>query len=149
MTGVTELLAECDALGIRLLPAVDGGLTIDAPHNALTPAHVDRLKSQKAELLALLQTGDTPASLALIDRTPISADGKWHTVYDKTHGESDWINGAFDSNPGAIKPDCRCHKEQRWWRSIYGDHLICGICHPPVSPEVFREWVHEESNKTN
>ncbi len=52
---LAELLADCHAHGIRLLPAPDGGLTIDAPQDALTPGLVARLKAHKAALLALLQ----------------------------------------------------------------------------------------------
>ena len=51
---LAELLADCDAHGIRLLLADDGGLTIDAPQDALTPDLLDRLKAHKAELLKLL-----------------------------------------------------------------------------------------------
>lgn len=55
MSDLAELLADCDARGIRLHPAGDGGLTIDAPQAALTPDMVARLKAHKAELLALLR----------------------------------------------------------------------------------------------
>jgi len=55
MNDVAELLADCDARGIRLHPAGDGGLTIDASEAALTPDMVARLKACKAELLALLR----------------------------------------------------------------------------------------------
>lgn len=55
MSDLAELLADCDARGIRLHPAGDGGLTIDAPQAALTPDMVARLKTHKAELLALLR----------------------------------------------------------------------------------------------
>jgi len=73
MTGLDELLADCDARGIRLLPSSDGGLTLDAPQDALTPDLLARLKTYKADLLALLRpahevaqtlpeaTGDAPA----------------------------------------------------------------------------------------
>lgn len=77
MTGapsvLTDLLADCDAHGIRLLLAGDGGLTIDAPQDALTPDLLGRLKAHKAGLLAMLRpapeaaptlpvaTSDTPA----------------------------------------------------------------------------------------
>ena len=73
MTGLNELLADCDARGIRLLPSSDGGLTMDAPQDALTPDLLARLKTYKADLLALLRpahevaqalpeaTGDAPA----------------------------------------------------------------------------------------
>ena len=59
MTGVpyllADLLADCEANRIRLIPTGGGGLTIDAPQGALTPALVTRLKAHKAELLALLR----------------------------------------------------------------------------------------------
>ena len=55
MTDLTELLADCDAHGIRLLAASDGGLTIDAPQDALTPDLIGRLKAHKGELLGLLR----------------------------------------------------------------------------------------------
>lgn len=51
---LAELLAECDAHGIRLFVADDGGLTIDAPQDALTPDLLGRLKAHKGELLTLL-----------------------------------------------------------------------------------------------
>lgn len=52
---LADLLAECDAHGIRLLLDDDGGLTIDAPQDALTPDRMDRLKAHKGELLTLLR----------------------------------------------------------------------------------------------
>lgn len=52
---LADLLAECDAHGIRLALAGDGGLTIDAPQDALTPDLLARLKSHKADLLAMLR----------------------------------------------------------------------------------------------
>ena len=55
MTELQELLADCEARGIGLIPAGDAGLTIDAPEGALTPDLVERLKACKAELLAFLQ----------------------------------------------------------------------------------------------
>jgi hypothetical protein len=58
MTGApTDLLAECEAHGIRLTLADDGGLSIDAPQDALTPELLGRLKAHKAELLALILPG--------------------------------------------------------------------------------------------
>jgi len=59
MTGapflLADLLADCEAHGIRLALAGDGGLTIDAPQDALTPGLLDRLRSSKADLLAMLR----------------------------------------------------------------------------------------------
>jgi hypothetical protein len=62
MTGATTLLAEllayCDAHGVRLLPAGDGGLTIDAPQAALTPALLEFLAAHKADVLATFRPAD-------------------------------------------------------------------------------------------
>ncbi|MGB7733571.1 MAG: hypothetical protein WBL72_07710 [Thermoguttaceae bacterium] len=55
MTDLADLLADCDTCGVRLLPADNGGLTIDAPQDTLTPELIGCLKSHKAELLALLR----------------------------------------------------------------------------------------------
>lgn len=59
MTGapsiLADLLADCEAHGIRLALAGDGGLVIDAPQNTLTPELLGRLKAHKGELLAVLQ----------------------------------------------------------------------------------------------
>ena len=54
MNGLVELTAECDARGIRLLPAGGDGLKIDAPQDVLTPDLMERLKAHKGELLAAL-----------------------------------------------------------------------------------------------
>ncbi|MBX3435417.1 MAG: hypothetical protein KF847_19045 [Pirellulales bacterium] len=62
MTGApTDLLAECEAHGIRLTVAGDGGLAIDAPQDALTPDLLGRLKAHKGELLALLRPAPNAA----------------------------------------------------------------------------------------
>lgn len=55
MSGLAELLDECDAQGIRLIPSGNGGLTIDAPDDALTPGLMARLTTHKADLLAFLR----------------------------------------------------------------------------------------------
>jgi hypothetical protein len=74
MTGAPiDLLAECEAHGIRLTLAGDGGLAIDAPQDALTPDLLGRLKAHKAELLAMLRPTPEPLPNGEIgqNRTPI------------------------------------------------------------------------------
>ena len=51
---LADLLADCDAHGIRLAVTDGDGLDIDAPQGSLTPALLDRLRSHKGELLAVL-----------------------------------------------------------------------------------------------
>jgi hypothetical protein len=64
MTGAhSDLLAECEAHDIRLTVAGDGGLSIDAPQEALTPDLVDRLKAHKAELLVSIERFDERAAI--------------------------------------------------------------------------------------
>ena len=76
---------------------------------------------------------------------PVPDDGEWKVLYDASNGEYDWIHDAFEPPPKSDVPCCRCHKEQRWWQSIYGDHLICGICHPPATARALSEWIQESS----
>ena len=52
---LADLLADCDAHGIRLALAEGGGLEIDAPQDALTPGLLGRLKAHKADLLVMLR----------------------------------------------------------------------------------------------
>lgn len=52
---LSALLAECDRQGIRLVPNNEGGLTIDAPQDVLTPELLGQLRSHKTELVAHLR----------------------------------------------------------------------------------------------
>jgi hypothetical protein len=52
MNELVNLLAECHALDIQLIPTGDGRLTIDAPEARLTADLIDRLKTHKPELWA-------------------------------------------------------------------------------------------------
>lgn len=52
---ITELIADCDIHGVRLLLADGGGLTIDGTQDVLTPERLARLKAHKAELVAILR----------------------------------------------------------------------------------------------
>jgi len=87
------------------------------------------MKAHKGELLAILR-----------------ADGASHTpaIEPSIEARPTEQSPADKSSTAPPKPHCRCHKEQRWWRSIHGDHLICGICHPSVTPGVVKEWYENE-----
>ncbi len=61
MTDLAELLTDCRARHIRLSLDSDGGVTVDAPQDALTPGLIDQLKAHKSELLVLLTADDTSA----------------------------------------------------------------------------------------
>ena len=99
----TQLIADLARLGIRLETHVDR--LRYSPRSAVTPDLAERMKAHKRELLVILQTGGAPAPLAPIVKTSVPADGKWHTIYDITNGEYDWINEAFDipANPKSLE----------------------------------------------
>lgn len=54
---LADLLADCDAHGIRLALAAGGGLEVDAPQVALTPDVLARIQAHKRELLTLVPQG--------------------------------------------------------------------------------------------
>jgi len=58
MSAVSDLLAECQAKGIRLLPAGNGGLTVDASRGVLTNELMEQLRVYKPELVADLRVAD-------------------------------------------------------------------------------------------
>ena len=124
MTGLAELLADCDAHGIRLLPAGDGGLTIDAPQDALTPAMLARLKARKAELLASLLPA-VDAGAAVVQFSPEVA--AW-AMADETWANTRPANIVPTKPTGAV---CRCGSTM--WRDvpIHGGQSVrrdCGRC---------------------
>jgi len=82
MTKLAELLAECHSRGIRMLPAGHEGLTIDAPEDALTPELVDRLRLQKADVLASLRS--VPATPSI---DPSDAAAVWQAALDLLEGD--------------------------------------------------------------
>ena len=52
---LADLLAECDARGVRLSLAADGGLAVDGLPAALSPDLLARLRDHKPELLTALR----------------------------------------------------------------------------------------------
>lgn len=145
-----ELLAECAARGIRLSAAAGGGLDIDAPQDILTPELLARLKSHKAELLAMLPSASQATG---IDPTDLI----WQAALDRLAGDPDfppdvmevlrvaslrWIDEALPSGPTiecvpaatpnpagpTTKPICRCGSTT--WRdvSIHGGRSVRRDC---------------------
>jgi hypothetical protein len=102
LTDLAELLADCHARGIRLVPAGDGGLTIDAPEDALTPDLLGRLKAYKADLLAILR----PAP-ALSPAMPVVKR---------------------DAPPKPTKPVCRCGSTTWQDVAIHGGQSVRRDC---------------------
>lgn len=113
MTGMSatlaELLMDCDAIGIRLAPASDGTITIDAPRSALTPAFVSRLKAHKAQLLTLLlrtkdvDVGSAPHSKPVHNSAPTTT-----TKAICRCGSSTWRDVAIHDGQSTRRDCGRC-----------------------------------------
>lgn len=177
MTGtpsiLADLLTECDAHGIRLLLAGDGGLTIEAPRAALTPALVARLKAHKVELLAILgPKADTPG----IGQSNAAAE--WQATLDRL-GDPLFppdvmealraADTADDSEPKAIGPDgwpvdcidpneltpCLKCRTLELWQSVAGDlfglmpgRWRCMKCDPPTTARRLAEAAERIRRRT-
>ena len=129
-----QLMADLTRAGIRL--KAQGDRLKYSPISAMTPNLMARMKGCKEELLAIV-------GLKVADQIPTK---KRQHVKPEIQGAANKIDRVFEpprSRTGLEKsrPFCVQHQNQRWWKSIYGEHLICGICHSPVIPEVLREWV--------
>jgi len=116
---LADLLADCDAHGIRLALADGGGLEIDAPQDVLTPDLLARLKAHKAELLAMLR----PDATAPPEAPESTADAPHGLGIDLAGRPSESILERF---PLAAKPCesptpvCRCGATT--WRDVVLGH---------------------------
>ncbi|MCC7085189.1 MAG: hypothetical protein IT427_09305 [Pirellulales bacterium] len=109
---IDPLLAECEAQGIRLALDGDGGLNIDSPQGALTPDLLDRLKTHKAELLALLRPAPPDAELQTPKSAPNIPTIRLASGKTAIAGISGALLGNLKSKPAADppekpKPKCR------------------------------------------
>lgn len=134
-TLLADLLAECDARGIRLTLAEGGGLTIDAPPAALTADLLDRLKAHKA---ALLDTLRLPTERPTVE--PEAAESEIETAELDPDG---WPLDCLD--PAEVTPCPKCGTLELW-QSVVGDLYAktdgrwrCQICDPPAAAERFLE----------
>lgn len=132
-SAISGLLADCEAHGVRLAAAVDGGLVIDAPQETLTPELLARLKACKADLLAILRTnaevGDLDRSdaaaawqiaLALLKGDPLFSPDLMNVLWSarvRWSCESAVATPANrDAPPTSAKPVCRCGSAT--WRDV-------------------------------
>lgn len=112
MGGLTALLDSARAAGVTM--RVDGErLIVRGPKSAETLAN--SILAQKAAIIAwLLAAPKTSVESSNVTAMPRSVPNE---------------------SPRAIPPPtverCFCCGQRRWWRSIFGSHLICATCHPP------------------
>ena len=126
---VKQLMADLTQAGIRL--KAEGERLRYFPRTAMTPNLADRVKAHKPELLAALAMKDERQQ-AHAQQEGKEDEDKFIEVYSLPQ---------IPTETSELSRRCWNHQDQRWWRSIYGDHLICGICCPPTVPGVLREWV--------
>ncbi|HUY88705.1 MAG TPA: hypothetical protein VMV10_08220 [Pirellulales bacterium] len=126
MSGLAQLLTDCEARGIRLLPAGDGGLTIDAPQGALTAEQIARLKAFKRELLALLR----PAADAKPAQSASASDSTKVSAGRGLCENHDLAPPAATENPPAERAAAVCRCGATTWRDvpIHGGRSIRRDC---------------------
>jgi len=138
------LIADLDRAGVKeLIP--EGDRLRYRPKSALTPDLADRLRTHKADLLAVLrpaealgegepgpgpfpgwvQAPDTRGRLGLQSPAAPVPFGAWEDL-------PVWSDSA-PADPAA-SPCYGCGR-RHWWRSIHGV-VVCGHCHPPAVPGV-------------
>lgn len=120
---LTTLLDLARAAGITM--RVDGDrLILRGPKSAETLAK--SILAQKAEVVAWL-----------LARSEIG-------VVEPSNTPKLRRSVSRESERGSVLPTnegCFCCGESRWWRSVFGSHLICAGCHPPVRQSVVAEWI--------
>lgn len=144
---LADLLADCDAHGIRLALADGGRLEIDAPQNALTPDLSARLKAHKAALLVMLRPAP---DLPLVNQDDAAA--VWQAAPDRLEAERLFppdvmeslraaeVRWGYEPAPAVAtsdapakpaKPVCRCGSTS--WRDVpihdgQSMRRDCGLC---------------------
>jgi hypothetical protein len=132
-TVLAGLLAECEAHGIRLLPAAAGGLTVDAPEGALTPDLLARLAAHKAALLELLRPqgpGPGPCGWAWM-AGQLAAEGL--ELFDPAERATHRAASRAEKTPRGLPPGvvCRCGSDTTLDVPIHGGRSVrrdCGRC---------------------
>ena len=138
---LADLFAECDARGVWLSLAADGGLAVDGPPAALSPELLTRLRDHKRDLIDALralrephgaegvqpdpEAGPDSASRCRVDPEPLRLDAEG------------WPVDALDRDGrplALVDPpvaDCACGRMVEPWRSADGGRWRCLACDPP------------------
>ncbi len=112
MGGLMTLLDSARVAGVTM--RVDGErLIVRGPRSAETLAK--SVLAQKADVVAWLLTApETRVEPSNVAVTPRSVSGE-----------------SERAAPAMTVEQCFCCGQRRWWRSVFGSHLICATCHPP------------------
>ena len=132
MTGIEKLLADCESQGIRLLLDGNDGLTIDAPQDALTPGLLERLKTNKRELLVILRA-KAEATFELVE------------VESEPYGPDGWPLDSIDL--GELEPCSNCGTLELW-QTVVGNWR-CMRCDPPTTSRRLSEFVERRRREDN
>jgi hypothetical protein len=113
ISALGDLLAECDAQGIRLAPNNDGGLTIDAPQDVLTLELLDQLRIHKVQLLAHLRPKgrlETRRAMPTAQAKPVCRCGS-----------TTWLDVAIHDGQSTRRDCARCGRFidfSRWYGTV-------------------------------
>lgn len=151
------LLAELHRLGIAV--KADGDRLRFRPRNAVSDELLAALRQHKTEILATLtrQVESPPTNTADVvpvfgrEAQPVAGDAddppamlvNWFERTTSADGSPDWKWFPLFQKAEPLTT-CHCCGQHRWWRSIYGPHLICGVCHRPAFANVVAEWITNE-----
>lgn len=129
MGGLTTLLESARAAGLTI--RADGErLTVRGPKSAEMLAK--SILAQKVAVIAWLLAGAKTCHES--SSTPTSTQS--------------CASESVPATPTMSVERCYCCGQRRWWRSIYGPHLICAVCHPPSFSSVVAERIGGDmSNK--
>lgn len=122
---LSELLQQLEIRGILI--RVTGERLRAGPRSALTPEITGALREHKE---------------AVVRRYSMRGNGN---ESQKQPGFRRFVT----SHPTINRPSvaaastewCPRYGHARAWRSIYGQHVICAVCHPPAVAEIVAEWL--------
>jgi hypothetical protein len=127
---VAELLAYCEAQGIRLETTDAGGLSIDSPAGALTPELTERLKAHKPAILAALWSRPgQPLFPPIVMEALRSADARLVVDPEPLElGPDGWPVDSVD--PNDVRPCATCGGLDQW-QNVAPGGWHCARCDPP------------------
>ncbi|MEX0642334.1 MAG: hypothetical protein WD468_06520 [Pirellulales bacterium] len=116
-----QLLAELGRLGVRL--KVDGDRLRFSPQSAVTPELVERLKTHKAELIALVSIIGGSVKVWVSEPKGVQVRGE-----DAGQPDPD----PWESGVDPVQVRCPRCGSMRAWQGIGADQWRCVACDPPT-----------------
>ena len=88
---------------------------------------------------------DAPRSELSTRPSPMVRDGDLDREASTTLTTETTKAPNISAEPSRRSPVCFACKTSRFWLSIHGV-TVCGLCHPPGSPDLVAEWIKDNSS---